>query len=272
LTEATETLWQHYSLSNELNPAQIHRWRLIATEARACIPATDGIQSTVRPPEANVPPGATVIIDLGCGSGALLERVEAARPGARLIGLDVEPRALDLARARLPHAQFLAVDLCSGDRIESLRSSASLVLCSEVLEHLGQPEAAIRQARDLLAPQGRLIVTVPAGPITPFDRRIGHLHHYTLPEVSLLLSSNGFRLVRSYLWGFPFHTLFRMAIHRFPGAVEGYSDRRLGTAKRVVLRILHQLFFLNMRSQRLGRQIVAVAVAEAEEPHPDVVA
>ncbi len=265
MTEATETLWQQYSLANELNPAQRHRWRLIAREARATsrshhvhAPRPPSDSADIRPPKA----GAEVIIDLGCGSGALLQKIDETQPGARLIGLDVEPVALDLARARLPRAEFFAVDLCNGDALEELRSSATLVLCSEVLEHLAQPEAAMRLARQLLVAGGALIVTVPGGPMTQFDRKIGHLRHYTLAEVSRLLSSSGFRLVHSYLWGFPFHTMFRMGMRRFPGAVDGYSDQRLGTGKRILLQLLHKLFFLNLRSQRHGRQIVALAQSE----------
>lgn len=46
------------------------------------------------------------ILDLGCGSGGALEALARALPRARLTGVDVEPRAVDAANARLAEAGF----------------------------------------------------------------------------------------------------------------------------------------------------------------------
>ena len=243
MTEATEALWSQYSVSNEINPAQRHRWRLIVQESQ--------LKHSHRSP---------VVVDLGCGSGVLLSRIEAARSDARLVGLDIEPRALALARERVTKADFLEADLETGEcaALTNLAGRADVVLCSEVLEHLAHPQSAVRLARRIVGDRGRLVLTVPAGPVTPFDRFIGHSVHYTLERITGLLSESGFRVTRAYLWGFPFHTVFRMAIGRCPGAVEHYRDDRISVLGRALSAFLYYLFFLNVRSSRLGRQIVAV--------------
>jgi len=50
-----------------------------------------------------------------------------------------------------------------------------------------------------------------------------------------------------------------MAIGALPSAVEGFSDTRLTKGKRALFRFLDLLFHCNVRSSRLGRQLVAVA-------------
>jgi 16S rRNA (guanine1207-N2)-methyltransferase len=61
------------------------------------------------------PPAAGNLLDLGCGYGPLALVLAARAPGARVCGIDVNRRALELAaanaeRARLPNARFLAPD------------------------------------------------------------------------------------------------------------------------------------------------------------------
>ena len=236
--EENEHLWGGFSVANELNPAQRHRWRLVVNELTA------------------LPPAATVV-DLGCGSGLLLSRIAAARPQGRFVGIDADPTALRYAAGRLPSAEWIQADL-DADGVAPVRD-ADAVVCSEVLEHLETPLHAVQLARRVLRPGGRFVVTVPAGPVTPFDRAIGHRKHFTLEMIDALLVAGGFRVVRSYYWGFPFHTLFRIGVGALPSAVDGFSDERVGAPQRAVFRILDSLFYLNAKSRRAGRQIVAVA-------------
>lgn len=239
--EENERLWGSYSLANELNPAQRHRWRLVVREL-------EGLRDQA------------LVVDLGCGSGALLERIGRARPASRLVGIDVEPSALKLAKQRLPAAEFVRGDL---DRDagagEPLRGQADAVVCSEVLEHLEAPESALRLAAVLLQPGGRLVVTVPAGPMNEFDRSIGHRKHYRLDELTNLLMREGFTVVSAVTWGFPFHTLFRVALGFLPGTTGQFTDDKIGILHRSLFVILNALFHLNVRSGRVGRQLIATA-------------
>jgi SAM-dependent methyltransferase len=244
MTASTELMWRDFSRANALNPAQRHRWRLIIDEVQRSVARTE----------------APVVVDLGCGSGTLLGKIRKASAGARLVGLDIEPRALELARKAVPDAEFHEVDLSGGEITGGLAGQADVVLCSEVLEHLDDPERAVRLAHSLLRPGGVFIVTVPAGTITPFDRAIGHVRHYDLSSISSLLGQGPFGLRRLYLWGFPFHSLFRFAVGLFRSTPAQWTDEHFGTSTVVIFRVLDWLFYLNAKSRRWGRQVVAVAV------------
>ena len=245
MSESTQRLWSEFALANQLNPAQRHRWRIIAAEARRRLSGRHD----------------PLVVDLGCGSGALLMQVRQSIPEARLLGVDLEPLALANAEKRLPDAEFHPADLETGScpALEDRAGKADIILCSEVLEHLEKPANALQLAGRLLSPEGAFIVTVPSGSITDFDRAIGHRRHYSLPELEQLLEESGFHVARGYRWGFPFHTFFRIGMQLAPGAVDRFSDRRLSRVERLILTFLDALFWLNVRSRRVGRQLVAVA-------------
>ncbi|HXH39021.1 MAG TPA: class I SAM-dependent methyltransferase [Thermoanaerobaculia bacterium] len=234
-----EELWRNFSLANELSPAQRHRWRLVVHELKGA-------------------PRRAVVVDMGCGSGALLERIGLVFTDARLVGIDMEPGALALARQRLPSAEFVQGDL-DDDAGAGLRDRADIVVCSEVLEHLATPERALRLAHDILRPEGRLVVTVPSGTMNDFDRAIGHRKHYRLDELTDLIEGAGFRDVHASAWGFPFHTLFRIALSAAPGTTGQFRDDRIGVFQRAIFQLLNILFYLNVRSRTFGRQLVATA-------------
>jgi SAM-dependent methyltransferase len=245
VTASTELLWRELSRANLLNPAQRHRWRLVIDEVSKSVDLQ----------------GSPVVVDLGCGSGTLLARVSQVSKTARLVGLDIEPRALDLARKAVPGAEFHELDLSGGVAdLGALAGQADVVLCSEVLEHLDHPDRAVRLAQSLLRPGGVFIATVPSGAMTPFDRAIGHVRHYDLPAFSSLIGDGGFDVRRLYLWGFPFHTLFRILVGMFRTIPSQWTDEHFSATTAMVFRVLDWLFYLNGKSRRWGRQVVSVAV------------
>lgn len=245
MKSSTELMWSGFSRANSLNPAQRHRWRLVARE----VFGSSGLQA-----------GATVA-DLGCGSGTLLAQFQGREPGLHCIGLDVEPLALELARKAVPAADFYRVDLSTPDPAlaDELRGAIDAIVCSEVLEHLESPSAAVDLATSLLKPGGLFVITVPAGSMTAFDRAIGHVRHYDTATLVSLLGGSDLEIVRVYRWGFPFHSLFRAVIGWIGRVPDSYSDSKFGTRQAIVFGCLDLLFFLNFRSRSLGRQLVAVA-------------
>lgn len=93
------------------------------------------------------------VLDVGCGNGITLDSF--ARLGWRTVGVDAGERAVELARAR-GHDAFV------GHFPETaLPGPFGLVLLVHSLEHLPDPVAALRRARELLAPGGRVFVATP---------------------------------------------------------------------------------------------------------------
>lgn len=79
---------------------------------------------------------------------------------ASVTGFDIDTAALELLREAMPEARFVDADVT--EAVPELdRGRYQLVLAGEVLEHVPDADAFLRGCAALLAPGGRLCVTVP---------------------------------------------------------------------------------------------------------------
>jgi len=135
--------------------------------------------------------GPARILDVGCGDGLFFDRlaelgeVEGIEPDASLLTAD-SPR-----RGRITVAPF--------DERFQPRRRYGLVLMLDVLEHLPDAEGALRHARSLLEPDGRLVVTVPAFNWlwTHHDELNRHYVRYTQPTLREVAGRAGLRVEAS---------------------------------------------------------------------------
>jgi 2-polyprenyl-3-methyl-5-hydroxy-6-metoxy-1,4-benzoquinol methylase len=95
------------------------------------------------------------LLDVGCGGGLFLGLMR--QRGLRVVGLDFSPQAAGIAWR---HQQVPAI---VGDLERAPLRPAALagLTMFHVMEHLYDPRAYLRVARELLAPDGRLVVQVP---------------------------------------------------------------------------------------------------------------
>jgi 2-polyprenyl-3-methyl-5-hydroxy-6-metoxy-1,4-benzoquinol methylase len=113
------------------------------------------------------------IADVGCGIGGLLKALQTRFQPRSLTGFEYSEKALDIARAQVPGAEF-----CYFDIYEGSSRRFDVIFCSEVLEHLLHPDKALRNVVGMLAEQGVALVTVPNGRVDTFD---GHINFWS-PE------------------------------------------------------------------------------------------
>jgi 2-polyprenyl-6-hydroxyphenyl methylase/3-demethylubiquinone-9 3-methyltransferase len=100
-----------------------------------------------------ISPAGQVAVDVGCGGGLLAE--EMARLGAAVVGVDPSRSSLATARAHAA-AAGAAIDYRdgSGERLPLADASADIVYCVDVLEHVRDPSAVLRETARVLKPGG----------------------------------------------------------------------------------------------------------------------
>lgn len=98
------------------------------------------------------------VLDAGCGEGETIERVGGLLPHP-VIGVDLNAKSVEFAARRLPGDEFAVGDVTD---LGFSADSFDLVLCLEVLEHLPNPEVAVKELARVSSSD--LILSVPHEP------------------------------------------------------------------------------------------------------------
>ncbi|MAG34699.1 MAG: hypothetical protein CL878_00395 [Dehalococcoidia bacterium] len=122
------------------------------------------------------------IVDVGCGGGGLAAAL--AVHNARVHGLELDPERIGIA-SRRARREGVRVTLTNGDALAMpLRNhSIDVVVCNDVIEHVGDAITCLREARRVLRPEGLLYLAVPNRWSLPNLRSDPH---YGVPLVAAL--------------------------------------------------------------------------------------
>jgi 2-polyprenyl-3-methyl-5-hydroxy-6-metoxy-1,4-benzoquinol methylase len=204
-------------------------------------------------------PPAT-LVDLGCGGGQLLREVQRELPHAALCGFDLSASQIAANRERLPGIDWQVANLDGPVELgDAHRDRFEAVVASEIIEHVGDPAAFLRNAAALAVPgEGRLILSTQSGRIRETERRVGHRRHFTRSQLEALLEAAGWEPIRLWRCGFPFHDLSKWVANRHPDrTMAEYSEKPYGFKQNAVCFLLRLAFRFN--SKRRGAQLFAVA-------------
>ena len=146
------------------------------------------------------------LLDVGCGTGPMIELLLQRYPRRRYTGLDITPEMIAAARRkRLPNAEFVVGD---SERLPFADGRFDAVICANSFHHYPDPQAFLNGAARVLRPGGRLILRdyTSFAPVVwlmnhvelPLANLAGHgdVRCYTLRETAEMLDAAGLRVLR----------------------------------------------------------------------------
>ena len=133
---------------------------------------------------SRLPADNAPVMDFGAGSGTFAVPLHAAGVPVTCVEPD------DSLRERLSASGLAVVPDVDGLKPQTF----SFIYSLNVLEHIGNDQAALERLRDLLAPNGVLFLYVPAFQFlySSMDRKVGHFRRYRRPGLVRLLTSAGY--------------------------------------------------------------------------------
>lgn len=147
-----------------------------------------------------VPAGVTDVLEVGCGQGAAGARLA---QHYRYLGVEPDRESWEVARRRIAavgrgEVRNVTVDALGDERFD-------LVCAFEVLEHIEDDAAAVKEWASRLRAGGWLLLSVPAYQrrYGPADELVGHFRRYDPDALVTLLGSCGFGETEVRHYGFP---------------------------------------------------------------------
>ena len=196
------------------------------------------------------------VLNVGAGAGSFTTAL--AKRGFDVTSTDVAPETIDVLRQRVdgPVVQADAHDLPFPD------DCFDAAILGEVLEHLDDDRAALREVARILRPGGLAAASVPANPawFGPSDEWAGHRRRYTRTALTEAFVSAGFTVERCRAWGFPVSALYHRRLYeprlvRRGAAAAGRASRPALALLRTTLQI--DRLFVGVERGALGYLIRA---------------
>jgi ubiquinone/menaquinone biosynthesis C-methylase UbiE len=120
------------------------------------------------------------VLDIGCGTGALVTLIKRLHPDVDVVGLDPDPKALNIARRKAERTAVpIQLDQGFSDDLPYPDASFDRVFSSFMLHHLqaGEKEMTLREVRRVLKPGGSLHLLDFGGPEPRQNGFLARLFH-----------------------------------------------------------------------------------------------
>ncbi len=179
------------------------------------------------------------VLECGCGPGHM-SKVLKEHFNCDVTGIDLDPASAEMAKSHCD--RVLCCDLDSIDLTSSFeKDSFDVILFADVLEHLKDPGRVLVQARDILAPKGFIVISIPniayAGVISGLIlgefryRDTGlldstHLRFFTASGIRDLLKKSGYRIRSWDSYTVPFEfSEFKDTFQQLPDVIQAYLHK-----------------------------------------------
>lgn len=148
----------------------------------------------------------SLVLDIGCASGSIGEYL-IEKKKCFVIGIDNRKSEVNIAKKRLNEVIF--GDLNKNETFQKINHKFDVVLATSVVEHLIDPQNTLKRVRNLLKPNGKLIVSTPNIVHWSMRKKIikgnfdyeeygildnTHLHFYTIKTFKALVQESGYKI------------------------------------------------------------------------------
>ncbi len=142
------------------------------------------------------------VLDVGCGEGFTLARLQKEKIGKEFEGIEYDDGAIELGKKLYPRLKITRGDIYS---LPYKTNSFDLVVCTEVLEHLTEPKKAYREL--LRVSKKYVLISVPNEPFFTIQRmarfqnilHLGahpeHIKRWTLFAFTKFIKVRGVKLI-----------------------------------------------------------------------------
>ncbi len=186
-------------------------------------------------------PAARSFLDLGCGTGGVSAAIDRLRPDLRLVAGDALLAALAFATRHVPRASMVQLDISH----LPYEHEFDVIGVFDVLEHLDDDEAVLREVRRATKPGGGVIITVPQHPRlwSAVDEFSCHRRRYTRAGLLDKVRRAGFGVER--VTSFMTFVLPALLLSRLwkqdAATLDPVAELRIGSAPNAVLRWICRL-------------------------------
>lgn len=149
------------------------------------------------------------ILDVGCASGWFLKQISIRYPSADCTGVDVYKKAIDWGKNNYKSLKLICAD---AHNLPLPNESFDLVICTEVLEHVVEPEKVLKEINRVLTSKGIAIIEMDTGNL--LFRIIwywwnhlrhgvwkdAHIHTFNTEKLERLIIKSGFSIVEKKMF------------------------------------------------------------------------
>jgi SAM-dependent methyltransferase len=138
-------------------------------------------------------PEAKSLLEVGCGTGVVLQAVRQSVPSMRLCGSEIFANGLPFAAKRLPGTELIQMDA----REMPFESEFDAIGMFDVLEHIEEDTVVLQQVWRSVKPGGAVFITIPQHPAlwSAVDEHSYHKRRYVATDLKAKLTSAGFEIL-----------------------------------------------------------------------------
>ena len=188
-------------------------------------------------------PNAKNLLEIGCGTGFVLSGISNSFPNLKTYGSELFSEGLGFAAQRLPDAELFQMDA----RNIPFKEEFDVVGAFDVIEHIEEDIAVLKQMHQALQPGGGILLTVPLHRWlwSAQDEYAHHVRRYKVKELKEKVEQAGFTILRktafvSFL--LPFMLVSRLQKKKLSTDIDPLAELKLP-------KFLNSLFSVTMKTE-----------------------